>query len=178
MSARLIRRITLLAATIPTAVAIAAANPATAGTIASSHAGSAATRHVQVLVHSVGNPKVPAGALANCGSETLCSYNGLSGANVCLDVWLPEPDANWGSCRNKDESFAYRAGGLVRLYFSPNYQGAYACVNDEWYSNNLNKAAYTFNNGGGAGAGQEIWENIASSKPGSGSCANPLPEDG
>jgi len=123
----------------------------------------------------------PDGAYDNCyhpGYTSYCDFNGTSGRNLCF--WSPGlyGSINWGNCRNHDESFANRSGGLVRLYYSPNDQGAYACVNNGWYSNDLNKDVYTFNNGNGAGKGQEIWENVASDHWYTGGCVKPLPEDG
>jgi hypothetical protein len=127
----------------------------------------------------------PDQAYDNCTGEyadIYCDYIETDGNDRCFAIEVSQP--NWGNydCRNLDESFANRDGEgvLVRLYYSPNYKGAWACVNNGWYSNNLNKDVYTFNNGGSSapGHGQEIWDNIASSYVGDGTCSNPLPEDG
>jgi len=175
---------------------LAAVIPATAGLAASSHAGRAATAtEARSADHSLltGEHRLsdnslakatatPDGAYNNCFSSLYCSFNSTNGNNECLEGGLVNP-VNWPSaCRNHDESFANIVSGLVRVYYSPNEKGAWACIPNGWYSNNLNKSAYTFDNGSGdAGYGQEIWENIASSAGGGlngGKCSNPLPEDG
>jgi hypothetical protein len=136
----------------------------------------------------------PDGAYNNCFAGFYCDWattDGSGGANAaCILAYASI--SNWGadgnSCRNIDESFANRVGaglpdndGLVRLYYLPNYEGAWACVDNGWFSNNLNQQAYNFDNGpsGDAGSGQEIYDNVASSQVDSYStCSNPLPEDG
>jgi hypothetical protein len=196
-STKLIRQIGIILAT----GIVVAIIPVTAGSTASiyqGHAGSRATTRARTADREVSRssqsrldrqrtskPRVrPDGAYANCTGEyadIYCDFVGTNGNDECFGISLSQP--NWGNydCRNLDESFANRDGEgiLVRLYYSPNYQGAWACVNDGWYSNDLNKDVYTFNNGAGdAGYGQEIWDNVASSYEADGTCGNPLPEDG
>lgn len=186
LSVRFMRRVGLVFA----AVALVAAIPAMAGSATSnqgSRPGSVTTIHAKAAAYSIsGNRKAtPDGAYDNCVSSVYCSFNATSGGDECLEGGLVNPNPyNWPSaCRNHDESFANRVGGAVRLWYSPNKEGAWACVNNGWYSNNLNQDVYTFNNGGSgdAGYGQEIWENVASSAGAGlngGPCSNPLPEDG
>jgi len=176
-----------------TAGALVAVSPATAGLAASnktSHAVIASTaRATSVSNGTSGKSRaVPAGVYDNCLYGYLidggyCVYSS-SRYYPCMAVNYSV--LNWGSCRNKDEAFADiedAAGGCcaVRLYYSPDWQGAWACVDIGWYSNDLNQEAYTFDNGPGRlGYGQEIWENVASSQivEGTSKCSNPLPEDG
>jgi hypothetical protein len=171
------------------AVAAVAAIPA-ASMAAPSHQlhSAVAAIRAEPAHHANTNTDGP-GAYDQCRTEVVdgvwgyCSYNGLDGTDLCVSGVddLPNWDELGMGCRNEDESFANVSGFPVRLYYSPNFQGAWACVNTGWYSNNLNKDIYTFDNGGSgdAGYGQEIWKNIASStQASSGKCTNPLPEDG
>jgi hypothetical protein len=87
-------------------------------------------------------------------------------------------DNNWDSnsqCRNQDEALDNDYQDPIRIYYSPNYGGAHTCL-PAWESyTNLNHANQTFNSDTGAGYGQQIWKNAASSKRFVGSCTNPLP---
>jgi len=175
VSVKLIRRAGLacaaglIVAVIPSTVSLAAPNQVvhTAGAI-----------HVKAAAHGILHNVVPRGAYDNCTQGLYCSFNGTNGTSMCLEAGGAGVD-NWPSaCRNQDESFANRVTTLVRLYFGPNETGPWACVDNGWYSNDLNKDVYTFNNGSGTGLGDEIWENVASSDAAVGSCKNPLPEDG
>lgn len=161
------------------AIAVVAAIPATASMAASGHVGRASSAATQATAADHQGPRISNGAADNCYSGFYCNFKQTDGNGFCFDS--DEAISNWNAagCRNIDESFSNRLGELVRLYYSPNYQGAWACVDNGWYSNNMNKDVYTFDNGSGdAGYGQEIWDNVASSKPAGGSCSNPLPEDG
>jgi hypothetical protein len=116
----------------------------------------------------------PDQAYDNCTSGYYCDYAGTNGSDLCLEASVSLP--NWGDygCRNVDESFANRTSGLVRLYYSPDYQGAWVCIDASKYSNNL--APYTFNNGSSsAGYGAPLENDVASSSTASGNCTNPLP---
>jgi len=182
--ARLLGRLTIAVA----AVAAVAVIPATASMAASGHESHpvAAVNRAETARHASSAVSGP-GAYNACwdievyGVRGYCGFKGLDGADVCVDEVTALPNWNELDCRNLDESFANVSGDPVRVYYSPNFEGAWACVNSGWYSNDLNKDVYTFNNGGNgdAGYGQEIWENIASSAQASGgTCGNPLPEDG
>jgi hypothetical protein len=176
-----------------TAVTLVSAIPVTAGSTATTYAShSDVTAITQAKAVNNGTARksqvVPAQAYDNCTPAPLyCDYNQTNGNDGCFSVSPPAGAVpNWddigfegSSCRNLDESFANRYGESIRLSYSPNYKGAWACVNNGWYSNNLNMDAYTFNSGPGhAGYHQKIWKNVASSRPASGGCSNPLPEDG
>jgi hypothetical protein len=116
----------------------------------------------------------PDQAYDNCPSGYYCDYVGTDGSTYCLI--LNGGDDSWqdAGCRNVDESFANRTSGLVRLYYSPNLQGAWVCINPGAYSNNL--AGYVFNNGPDrAGYGAPLENDVASSSVASGDCGNPLP---
>lgn len=155
--------------------------PATAGLTTPSQLNLTAAINARTADHSNSDmtSALPDQAYDNCLDGAYCDYNGTNGKDKCFTETIGAP-INWSAaCRNHDESFAnHNIGGLVRLYYSPDLKGAWACVNNGWYSNNLNKDVYTFNNGSGPGHGQEIWKNIASSEALTGGCRHPLPEDG
>lgn len=116
------------------------------------------------------------GAYANCQQGLWCDYIGTSGKGECI---YSSRTTNWANalfqCRNLDESFANRTSGLVRLYYSPGEQGAWACVDASKYENNL--SPFTFNNESHAntpGYHKPIENNVASSEVASGNCSNPL----
>jgi hypothetical protein len=179
LTARLFQRIGIALI----AGALLAVVPATAGWTAStraSHADSMAVTQARVANHDIAGKSlldIPFQAYDDCSPTFWCTYNTTHGGSFCLSS--PGNVSNWGNygCRNEDESFANRTNGGVRLYYSPNYKGPWACVNRGWYSNNLNKDVYLFYNGSGTGHLREIWKNVASSSVGS-RCTNPLPEDG
>ena len=186
----------LVAGTIVTALSTTTALAAPGSR---AHPGSAAVMAgSQALSHGsrAKAEATPDGAYNNCISGFYCDWtttDGTGGANAaCVLNYLSI--ANWdtagtggASCRNTDVSFADRTGdslggheGLVRLYYSPDYKGAWACVDTGWYSNNLDNKNYTFDNGPtDPGHGQKIYDNVASSQvDNASSCSNPLPEDG
>lgn len=118
-----------------------------------------------------------AAAEPSCGVEQdWCIWTGTYGAGSELESYASIPNLGSYGFRNEDASLEAEAGGgvpyLVRFYYSPNYSGAWICVDGGTY---LAKAAnYTFNNGGGlAGYGQNIYHNIASVSVSGGSCSNP-----
>lgn len=178
LSAKCMRRTGMVLVSVLVAVI-----PATAGLTApnqGSHLDLIAVPHSRAADYRISakSQVIPNGALDNCIFGAYCDFSRTSGAHNCEDWGLDGP-LNWAEqCRNHDESFANKIGGPVRLYYSPDEEGAWACVSNGWYSNDLNKDAYTFDNGSGSGAGQEIWENIASSDAAHGRCTHPLPEDG
>lgn len=182
---RLLARLSQRIGIALTAGALVAVVSGTAGWTASTHASHAdsmaVTQAAKVANRDIaGKPRVdvPLQAYDDCSSAFWCTYNTTNGGSYCLSS--QGNVSNWGNygCRNEDESFANRTSGGVRLYYSPDYGGAWACVNPGWYSNNLNKNVYLFYNGSGlSGYHQEIWKNVASSGVGS-KCTNPLPEDG
>jgi hypothetical protein len=176
------RRLGRLACGLGLATAVVAAVPAMASVAASSH-----QHHAPAAAHArIASRHITRGAADNClneqpggGEGLFCDFSETSGNDLCFVA--DSGISNWGvyGCRNIDESFANETGGLMRLYYSPDHHGAWACVNNGWYSNDMNKDIYTFDNGSGdAGYGQEIWDNVASNTTASGSCSNPLPEDG
>ena len=84
--------------------------------------------------------------------------------------------SNWGNCRNQDEGLTNHTNVIVRIYYSPDYKGAWTCLPAWEYYSNLNHSNETFNSGQGkAGYGQQVWENVASSGFGTGTCSNPMP---
>lgn len=157
----------------------------TAVTAASiSTAALAATGSVTRLGHPVSNSAAvhqhavepDTGAYTNCQRGLWCDYIGTSGRYECI---YSSGTTNWSNtffqCRNLDESFANRTSGLVRLYYSPNEQGAWVCIDASKYENNL--SGFVFNNENKAetaGYGQPIKDNVASSEAASGNCSNPL----
>lgn len=104
-------------------------------------------------------------------------YATTSPANIpCLSLVVT---ANWGNygCRNVDESFSNILSVAVRLYYSPNEQGAWVCIPAGWTSpKNSGLSNYWFNNGPNApGYGQGIWNNVASASVSSGNnCTNSI----
>lgn len=131
------------------AAAVVAAIPATASLAASGHHGRSAAAVTRTT--SAGHLRIAQSAADNCisdfGTGVYCVFRGTYGQNLCWGAVGSIPNWNVGSgydCRNQDESFANESGGPVRLYYSPNYQGAWACVNSGWFSNDLNKDVYTF----------------------------------
>jgi hypothetical protein len=98
---------------------------------------------------------------------TLCAE--IQGTNGSSVNW-----SNYG-CRNVDESFANGATVAVRIYFSPNEGGAWTCLPAGGSWNNLDNSKYTFNSGSGAGAGQKVENNVASSQfATSNNCTKPM----
>jgi hypothetical protein len=118
---------------------------------------------------------IPEQAYDNCHTGYYCDYADTSGSNTCLVDNVTDESWMGAGCRNVDESFANRTSGLVRLYYSPDLQGAWVCIDASKYSNNL--AGYVFNNGGSgkAGYGAPLENDVASSETASGNCSNPLP---
>jgi hypothetical protein len=100
----------------------------------------------------------------------------------CFAVDGGGADVNWSTygCRNVDESIDNQASingasFIVRLYYSPNEGGAWTCVPVGEEIGNLNNKKYTFNSGSGPGAGDMVWNNVASSAASdTGSCTNPI----
>lgn len=106
-------------------------------------------------------------------SQPFCSANGLSwcmwsGTDATGTQLGPEEGniANLGSIgwRNIDESVENDAepyGEYLRLYYSPNYGGAWVCLNVGTYIQNT--ANHSFNNGSNlAGYGATLYRNVAS----------------
>jgi hypothetical protein len=111
-----------------------------------------------------------------------CQGLGACGLQVYYDIYndlcgvFNSNSSNWGSCRNQDEALTEWRAQIVRIYYSPNYSGAWACLPAFEAYFNLNHANQTFNNGSGRpGFGQQVWLNVASSAFGTGTCSNPLP---
>ncbi len=112
----------------------------------------------------------PCSNIANCGIQVYYDIYG----DFCRT--FNSNTGNWGTCRNQDEGLLEWKGVIVRIYYSTNYAGAWACL-PAWEAYfNLNHANQTFNNGSGRpGYGQQVWKNVASSAFGTGSCSNPMP---
>ena len=111
-----------------------------------------------------------------------CAGLGACGLHVYYDIYADvcaifnADTSNWGSCRNQDEGLQEWRNQIVRIYYSPNYAGAWACLPAFEAYFNLNHANQTFNNGPGRpGYGQQVWLNVASSQFGTGTCSNPMP---
>jgi hypothetical protein len=111
---------------------------------------------------------------AVCGVDYYYSWNNDTGSGTpCLTATYTETVSNWGSCRNKDEYFANDTPGAVRLYYSPDEEGAWVCVPASWQGS---LEPYTFDNdksGDTAGYGSPVYEDVASSTSDSGGCDNP-----
>ena len=83
---------------------------------------------------------------------------------------------NLGTCRNQDKGISNALSDPIRIYYSINHNGAWACLPAQTVYQNLNHSNQTFNNGSGdAGYGQQVWENVASLSVFEGSCSNPMP---
>ena len=109
------------------------------------------------------------GAYDDCTANYFCDYSNTNGLSECFKTAGSVSD--WG-CRNEDESFANRAGSIIRLYYSPGYQGAWVCLPVGYYDNDVH--SMTFDNGSGdAGYSETVFNNVASSQFGTGSCSNP-----
>lgn len=112
-----------------------------------------------------------------CGMElNWCIWTGAYGTGNELESGGSISNLGSYGFRNEDASLEAEGGGgisySVRFYYSPNYSGAWICVDSGTYL--ANAANYKFNNGGGlAGYGQNIYHNIASVSVGGGSCSNP-----
>jgi Peptidase inhibitor family I36 len=173
----------VVALTASAAMAATASTPAFAGSHEARGAAvslsDSANRDSQSVATANATPK---GAFDNCPQHYWCLYSGLNGNPLCWSSLATVRYLSDYDCRNLDDSFANRTGGLVRMYYSPNLQGDWVCVNSGWYSNALYNEFYVFNNGpiGNAqyGTGQSIYLNVASIEVGSGKCSNPLPEEG
>ena len=132
---------------------------------------------------AVSRPIAPAVVTASFIPDLTCGYAPPCGLQVWSDPNEEEPCAvepasapNWGGCRNQDESLFVNATQIVRIYYSPNYRGAWACLPAYNNYQDVNHSNQTFNNGSGdPGYGQQVWLNVASSKFGTGSCSNPMP---
>jgi Peptidase inhibitor family I36 len=102
-----------------------------------------------------------------------CIWQGINGTgneevNTTSDPLLPY--------RNEDESVENSGAPYdlyLRLYYSPNYAGAWVCINPgSWLPNASN---YNFNNGSGdAGYGATVWKNVASARFNTEACTNPI----
>jgi len=111
-----------------------------------------------------------------------CDNLAVCGLQVYYDIYgdycavESSNSPNWGSCRNQDEGLYEWRYSIVRIYYSPNYAGAWACLPAFEAYFDLNQSDETFDNGAGRpGYGQQVWENVASSAFGTGSCSNPMP---
>jgi Peptidase inhibitor family I36 len=105
-----------------------------------------------------------------CSAGYFCLYTANNWTGSELKVNTSQP--NLGSFRNTDNSEA-NGVGPVRLYYSPNYGGAWVCTISGLAITPLSD--YTFNNGSGlAGYGQNIANNVASIKVGGSACTNPI----
>jgi hypothetical protein len=165
-----------IAASVIMAVSIPlAATAATAHQAAPTAAVAAAQPHS--AAHAAG-PQITGG----CKSySSYCDYaftnpNFSTNGNVCFIIdanlanWDDNPQVN--SCRNVDEAFDNNTPDVVRLYYSPNYSGAWVCIPAHTGIENL--SGKPFNNGSGlAGYGQSIFNNVASSTISTGTCSNP-----
>jgi hypothetical protein len=148
-----------LAATVAMSVTAALAAPHTAGHAAAAHEKAS-----------------PDGAYTNCPNGDWCIFTGLNGTGSRLahsGTWPHMP-----AFRSRDESFANRTAGLVRLYYHPAYGGAYVCLNRGAYANDA--YYYAFYEGGSgvstaSGIGITVFREVASVGVGRGNCTNPLP---
>ncbi len=118
------------------------------------------------------------GAYTNCPAGDWCIFKGLNGTGARLAHPGNWPVTYKVAFRNTDESFANRTSGLVRFYYSINYQGGYICVNSGGYANDA--AYYAFYETGSSpntstGSGITVFQQIASIGVARGNCGNPLP---
>lgn len=62
----------------------------------------------------------------------------------------------------------------MRLFYSAGGTGVHACVPFGTDISNLNQAKFQFNSGSGAGLGQKVWNNVASSTISTSACTVPI----
>ena len=150
-----------LAGVLISAAPLLTAAPASAGV-------QSATAHTELALARAASPQNP-----NPGRFDDWSSTGAS--NLCFST--TGGTFNWSTfgCRNIDKAIGNGLSVAIRLYFSPNEAGAWTCVPVGLEINNLNSTKYTFNSGTGAGAGEKIYNNVASSAASTAdNCTNPI----
>jgi Peptidase inhibitor family I36 len=141
-------------------------------------ASSAPTPHHVKIVHRPSKPKEITifcdGINVNGTWDPTMEYcdfsSGDPGGRGCLNA--DASVANWESCRNQDIGFWNATPYSVRLYYSPNYAGAWICVPGNTDIGSL--SGKDFNNGSGdPGYGDPVRNDVASSTlSGSNNCSN------
>lgn len=139
------------------------------------HAGSSAALAAKKQAVA---PTIAAASAPTCGDnvDVWCMW---SGTDATISQLGPKSGsiANLGSIswRNIDESVENSAepyGVYLRLYYSPNYGGAWVCLNVGTYIQNT--ANHSFNNGPKlAGYGATLYRNVASVSFTDSVCTNP-----
>jgi hypothetical protein len=116
------------------------------------------------------SPDVP----STCDPSSVCLYSETGYHGIKYDTNSDNSNLDSVSFRNLDESVASAfTAKYVRLYYSPNYDGAWVCLDPGTSISNV--ASVTFNNGSGeAGFGQSIYQNVASVGINSSKCTNPV----
>ncbi len=177
------RRLTTIFAGLAAVLALAAwPVAASAGTSAASHSQrELASPKPNCVVPGVAKDHGGTAKPDVCGVPTDNYYDFSNSSTLCFQAGPSPSSVNWSSegCRNVDEYFADELpdSDAIRLYYSPNEDGAWVCVpNGFGATNSGNLSGYTFNNGpGDAGYGQSIENNVASSKVADGNnCSNPI----
>lgn len=138
-----------------------------------SSAGSLTRGHrARIRTDVVANPS------ATCSfNQYYCSWSIKNGNNDLFDpgicIATGQSLSSWGACRNVDESFFNSTNGVVRLFYSPSYAGAWICIPTLTYIGDLSNII--FNNGPAtAGYGKSVFNDVASSQVDSkGNCTNP-----
>jgi hypothetical protein len=123
--------------------------------------------------NSPGNPTSPSWCIWTAFNGGL-GYSGYTEASA----WYSVPNLSTFEVRNLDKSLENAVGSdggklYLRLYYSPNYGGAWVCVNPGFFAGDT--GAYYFDNGSGkAGFDQTIYDNVASLTYTTSACTNPL----
>ncbi len=84
-------------------------------------------------------------------------------------------DPQLGAAANEDASMANFAGAFpVRMYWGPDFEGAWICFPEYYRPNIYNLGHWSFNNGSGLrGFGEDIYHNVASLSIGGADCTSP-----
>jgi hypothetical protein len=117
------------------------------------------------------------GPVPTCDSSAYCDYSSLNPVVICFQAI--GNIMNWSTqgsgCRNRDVQLLNQTADAVRLYFAPDFEGAWICIpahDGVTFGTNTP----VFNNGTdlAAGFGQHVRNNVASSKQAtSDNCTNP-----
>ena len=117
------------------------------------------------------------GPVPTCDSGAYCDYSSLQPVVICFQG--SGNIMNWSSrgkgCRNIDVELLNETSDAVRLYFAPDFGGAWICIpahDGVTFGTN----SPVFNNGTdlATGFGKPVFDNVASSKQAaSDNCTNP-----
>lgn len=158
--------VTAIAALVATSsAALAIGSPASPGRALAS---SSRMAHNAVMLEA---DAPGAQAAVHCSSGNFCDYILPNYGGTCYST--PESQTSLAGCRNRDESIANGSADVVRMFYSPNFAGAWVCINPGTQFANL--SGYRFNNGPHrAGYGSPVEDDVASIQFGTGRCGNPL----